>query len=375
MSFDTRHADAAVHSDDSSSHPDRLVPVKLPASVLAKVGESFAGTLCAVLRSLATLGPLPQAAQQGVLDAGLAEIARLEQLGVQIQELARVLAGDAPVAPERVDLARAARQALSEWTRAAQLKGIRLTGPREPFELDVNAAVLEQLLDLGIEYALHIGSRIEVNTGMQGQPPHPMLTIEVARPQSPPASGGEEDFNELHWLLFVQLARAIGLVPQRLAVGQTVTLMLGFRDAEAVGPADAAASPALLPRTATAAGRRVLLIEPKELARVHAYRLLNEVGMRVDSVATTDQARAGLRDGPPDVVVTGVPGNDAKCADLLEEVRAAQPRLRVIELVDDDNAFAFSVPGSDSPARVGRHDMARTLALAVSQELDAAWPI
>ena len=374
MSFDTRHADAAVHSDDSSSHPDRLVPVKLPASVLAKVGESFAGTLCAVLRSLATLGPLPQA-QQGALDAGLAEIARLEQLGVQIQELARVLAGDAPVAPERVDLARAARQALSEWTRAAQLKGIRLTGPREPFELDVNAAVLEQLLDLGIEYALHIGSRIEVNTGMQGQPPHPMLTIEVARPQSPPAGGGEEDFNELHWLLFVQLARAIGLVPQRLAVGQTVTLMLGFRDAEAVGPADAAASPATLPRTATAAGRRVLLIEPKELARVHAHRLLNEVGMRVDSVATTDQARAGLRDGPPDVVVTGVPVNDAKCADLLDEVRAAQPRLRVIELVDDDNAFAFSVPGSDSPARVGRHDMARTLALAVSQELDAAWPI
>jgi hypothetical protein len=56
-------------------------------------------------------------------------------------------------------------------------------------------------------------------------------------------------------------------------------------------------------------------------------------------------------------------------------VRAAQPRLRVIELVDDDNAFAFSAPGSDSPARVGRHDMARTLVLAVSQELDAAWPV
>jgi len=41
---------------------------------------------------------------------------------------------------------------------------------------------------------------------------------------------------------------------------------------------------------------------------------------------------------------------------------------------DDDDAFSFSVPGSDVPARVGRHDLARTLTLALAQELDAAWP-
>jgi hypothetical protein len=57
---------------------------------------------------------------------------------------------------------------------------------------------------------------------------------------------------------------------------------------------------------------------------------------------------------------------------LIEVLRAAQPRLRIVELVDDDDAFAFSVPGSDRPARVGRHDLARTLARAVAQEVDAA---
>ena len=61
MPFDAHHPDTTIHSPDSSLHPDRLVPVKLPASVLAKVGESFAAALSGVLRSLAMLGPLPQA--------------------------------------------------------------------------------------------------------------------------------------------------------------------------------------------------------------------------------------------------------------------------------------------------------------------------
>ncbi|HEX7440862.1 MAG TPA: hypothetical protein VF319_12290 [Caldimonas sp.] len=371
--FDARHPDAPIHSGDPSMYPASLVPTKIPPSLLAKVGETFAGALSTLQRSFAALGPLAPD-QQPVLNTGLAEIGRLEHLGVQIQELARVLGGDAPAAPERVDLARAAREALAEWTQAARLKGVSLAGPREPVELEVNAAVLEQLLDLGLEYALHIGSSVEVGAGLQGLPALPLLTIQVQRPQAPAAGGGDEDFNELHWLLFVHLARAIGLVPQRIAVGPTVTLMLGFPGAGAPGASAATVSPAQLPHTATAAGRRVLLIEPQDIARVHAHRLMRDVGMWVDSVGSIDQARASLRNQAPDIVVTGIPVDDEKCRALLDEVRATQPRLRVIELVDDDNAFAFSVPDSDRPARVARHEMAHILVRAMSQELDAAWP-
>ena len=57
----------------------------------------------------------------------------------------------------------------------------------------------------------------------------------------------------------------------------------------------------------------------------------------------------------------------------LVPVRERQPRLRVIELVDDDTAFAFSLPGVSNAARVGRHDLPRTLMPAIAQELDAAW--
>jgi CheY-like chemotaxis protein len=152
-----------------------------------------------------------------------------------------------------------------------------------------------------------------------------------------------------------------------------MTLTLGFPGADAARTKEVCFSPAQVSHTATAAGHRVLLIEPQGVARVQAHRLMQDAGMSVDAVASIDQARRGLHDGAADVIVTGVPVDDTQWAALLDELRAAQPRLRVVELVDDDDAFAFSVPDADRPARVGRHEMARTLLRAVSQELDAAW--
>ena len=367
--FDARHPEFAIHGDDSSPGIASLVPIKVAPGVLARVGESFAGSLSALQRSLATLPALP-AADQAVLEAALAEIARLEQFGVQIQEVARVLGGDAPMARERIDLAQAARAALAEWTRSAQSRHASLRGPSQPFELEVNSAALAQLLDLGLEYALQVGSSVAVSAGISGFPAQPTLSIAAQR--SKPATPVGVD--ELHWLLFRQLGYAVGLEPRRLEAEDSVTLTLGFPDADATTTSNVAASPAQLPHTATAAGRLVLLIEPRDIARVHAYRLMSDAGMRVDAVTNVEKARAGLHNRPPDAVITGIPVDDEGCSALLGDIRAAQPRLRVIELVDDDDAFSFSVPGSDSPARVGRHDMERTLMRAVSQELDAAWP-
>ncbi len=367
--YDARNPDAPARVHDASLVTAKLVPTRISPTVLAKVGETFAAALSALQRSLGELIPMEPAAQT-LVDAALGEIARLEHLGVQLQELARVMIGDSPQAPERVDLARAARVAAAEWTRTAQLLGASLSGPHEPYELEVNAAALAQLLDFGIECALHIGSGIEIDAGLQGLPPRPMLTIRVER--SIPRDDDRDPLDDLHWLLFVQLARAVGLVPQRLEVGRSVTLMLGFPAAEQAVRGDAAPNPVRLMRTAPATGRRVLLIEPQDLARMHAHRLMNEVGMRVDAAASLEQARAALGRELPDAVVTGIPLSDERCATLVEELRSGQPRLRVLELVDDDNAFSFSVPGSDHAGRVSRADMGRTLVSALTQELDAA---
>lgn len=372
MSFDARHPQSAVRtSADTSPFPAALVAMKVSPDALAKIGEAFAGALSSVQASLSSMDRLPPK-EQSKIDSGLDAIERLERFGLQIQALARVLAGTAPLPIERLDLARAAREAIAQWSEEARRVGASLGAPSRSCELDANAAAIAQLLDLGLELALHVGSRIDVAVGTEGLSSHPVLTIRAQGSDSG-CKADDTGFVELHWLLFADLARAVGLVPQRRVEGATTTLSLAFPGPDREASTEDVAS-AALPHTAAAAGRRVLLLEPDERSRLLASRLLGAVGMRVTSATNVDQARAWLGDDDtPDVVVTGIAVDDVRFHALLDELRTAQPRLRVVELVDDESAFDFSVPGSDCPARVGRQDLSRTLVRAVSQELDAAW--
>jgi hypothetical protein len=366
--FDARHPETSHRSGVPVAPLPGLGAIQIAPAILGKVGESFAGALSSLQRKLAAL----DAELRPALADVLVEVSRLEQFGMQLQELARMLGGEAPLVPERVDLAQAARAALDEWHQAARAHGATLSGPTEPLELEVNGPGIAQLLDLGIEYSLRLGSSIEITASTQGFSRQPTLTIRVQGCGKATSTELEEDFDEIHWLLFVKLARALGLSPGRLAVGETMTLTLAFPGRDESAADRGSASPAGLLRTAFVAGRRVLLLEPQDFARVHALRLMRDAGVRVDAVGSVEQARASLRDALPDAVVTGIPVTNEACAALLTTIRSAQPRLRVIELVDDTNAFAFSVPGSDIPARVSREDLERTLNQALSQELDAA---
>jgi CheY-like chemotaxis protein len=353
----------------------RFAPAKLPPGVLAKVGETFASALSSVLAELAAASG--QRRDEQAFVSVQQQLGQLQRLGMQIQSVARVLGGAGQSGAEQIDLSAALRQKLDEWAEPARRRGIHLFGPLEAFEIDVNAGVLEQLLDLAMESAIAVPGCVEIRVGVQRRSGNPMLTVEVRRELGGHAAAvSDDDFNDLHWQLFGALARARALTPQRVAVGDNVILMLEFPPPPKAHAGDAVRNPVHDYRSNTVAERRVLVVEPYEFHRVQAHRLLHDVGMKVDAVSSLDQARASLRDGVPDVLITGIPVRDALLGALLDELRAAHPRLRVIELVDDDSAFAFafSSPGYANAARVGRQDLARTLVRAVAQELDAAWP-
>ncbi|MES2091936.1 MAG: hypothetical protein V4532_18435 [Pseudomonadota bacterium] len=367
MTFDARDP---THDTKHSGH--HLVGTKLRPDLLAKVGETFAMALCSLQSRLT-----PDASgtvDSAQLRAAQTELARLERLGLQIQEVARVLAGEGSWVTERLDLSVAIQEAMNLWADKATQLGIPLSGPRGPFETDVNPAVLEQLIELGIEYALHIGQRVELRCGMEGNPPFPMLTIDIHRAQPIKGMQEPENFNDLQWLLFSTLASASGFAPQRQSVGTQVLLTLALATANNTDTATPAA--AIRPEISVAVGRRVLLVDEQDVSRVQAHLLLHDVGMYVDATVSIEQALDTLGDTlhtqTPDVLLTSVATDEPACRALIDTLRAKQPRLRVVELVDDDSAFAFSVPGSDLPARVGRHDLARTLVVAITQELETA---
>ncbi len=365
MSFDARHPDAPQHAADPAHASPHLAVARLRPDLLHKVGEAFAVALSRLQKRLTPVGDA--APEPAVLQAALLEVARLERMGVQVQEVAHVLAGEGHWATERVDVAAALRQAREMWADKAALSGVSLDGPTGECVVEVNPAVLGQLLQLGMEYALPLGERVALRCGVEGEPPCPLLGFAIQH--SSADWGGDVD--DLPWLLFSALARASGWLPRRQIVGKQLLLSLTLGQPEAAVLRTAA----LLPTTPVAVGRRVLVVDPQETSRVLAQRLLHEVGMQVDAAASVEQAWAGfnsnLHPHVPDLLLTGFATDAAPCAALIDALRARQPRLRVVELVDDDSAFAFSVPGSDNPARVGRHTLQRTLVTAISQELDA----
>lgn len=369
MSFDARHPDAhrPAMAPGATGH---LAAGRLRPDVLHKVGETYAVALSRLQSRLAG-----DASPADVLAEVGAEVARLERLGVQLQEISRVLAGEGSWVTERVDLGEATRQVVAAWSNEAALSGAVLRGPQGSLLAEVNPAVLEQLLELAIEYALHIGQRVELHVGREGDPGVASIRMAILRTAEHRAADRADDIDDLQWLLFVTLAHASGMAPQRQLMGDLVQLRLALEPEALNTRREARSSAALLPTTPVAVGRRVLLIDPQEGSRVQAQHLLNEVGMRVDAAATVEQVRTSLgtsvQGALPDVLLTGIAVDEPACAELIDALRVRQPSLRVVELVDDDSAFAFSVPGTDLPARVGRHTLARTLVSAISQELDA----
>ncbi len=339
--------------------------VNIPPELLGKVGEAFAVSLDALQRRMA-----PGSAAAARPEEVAASVERLRHLAIQLQEIARMLGGEGSRAVETIDLREALVDACTGWQKAAQRRGVRLAPPPprgEAFAVRAVAGVLDQLIELLLDHATRLGDEVHCALERHGDAARPMLVLRVHREGGRHADG----IDEVHWLLFEQLARARGMAPHRVAAGDGVTLMLDLGGGLAgEGPTGGLTE---LPRTHVDARRQVLLLEPLESSRVLAGDLLRRAGLRVDVAATPAQARAALRERTPDLLVCGMTAAGGEGAALVEELRESQPRLRVVELVDDDSAFTLSLPGSGRPARVGRHDLARTLVAAVTQELDAAY--
>jgi hypothetical protein len=340
-----------------SDHP--FGPPTLPADLLAQVGQSVASTASQLQAQW------PQAPAMAA-----AALLQLEQLGLQLQAVVRVLAGPAQAQAEAVDLGLAALQARAEWGAACAQAGARWAGPQNSATVHTNAAVLKQLLDLALAHALGLGTDIAVDVVQRDEPALVALRIEVTRPGGALFESRPGDAGELHWALLTALAAHAGVVVERQVRALGVELLMGWPgDGAPVAPS--LPDPASLAATPMPAGCRVLLLEPHEPTRLQAQRLMLQAGLHVRTAVTVDQARALLDQALPECLVTGIEVADPACTVLLQDLRARQPGLRVVELSRQPHDFATSLPQAGRPARVAREALDRTLIAALAQELTA----
>lgn len=190
---------------------DHLLPAqgRLPLALLAAIGERLAA--CAL------------ALQDGRADA-VAEGARLERWGLQLQELAQVMARAPQLRQEAVDLGLALLQTLAEWSAEADRCGIELHGPARSVMVQTNPAALKHLLDLLIEHALQQGGVVRMD--IQADDGHPFAGLVVHVDAAPASQSPARE--TLAWQLLTLLARALLLAPERQVVpgGERLVLPL-----------------------------------------------------------------------------------------------------------------------------------------------------
>ena len=339
--------------------------------LLGKVGEAFATALASLQERL-------RAADAADYPACMAELARLENLGVQVQQVARVMGHEGAGAMESIDLTDAVRRALALWASPARARGAVLGAPEEgPARVAVDPAVLEQLLDLALDHALAAGDAVSLRVRPQPGSRQALLLIDVQRDgpitsaasRALPPGGDEDGSDDLRWLMLSQLARASGIAARRERSGSMLSLVLTFPAAELgawFGSEPVAAPGALRPGVQRC---QVLILDPRSRSRLQARELLREAGLHADAAANLEQARLALRDREPDLLITGFPVADPDAADFIEELRASQPRLAIIELVDAPSGFVHS--GHDTPGWLSRESLASTLVSAVTQEYES----
>jgi hypothetical protein len=201
--------DAAEHS------PQALLERSLPAhgrvslAVLAGIGERLASSVSQLQRDGTDV--------QG-------RLARLEAWGLQLQELAQVVGRAPQLRQERVDLGLALLQTLAEWSGEADRCGVELHGPACSVDVQANPAALKHLLDLLVEHALQQGRSVRLD--IESDPRQAFARVVVHVDAAPASACPERD--TLAWQLLLLLARALVLVPERVAVpgGERLVLPL-----------------------------------------------------------------------------------------------------------------------------------------------------
>lgn len=155
-------------------------------------------------------------------------LAQLEDLGVRLQSLERVIGGHGRLTPEHLDLGLAMIQLRAERAHALERAGATIDGPAEGMDVRISAGVLKQSLDLALDHMLSLGQQIEAQIGAWGEPPLPTLRLAVGLPFIEAFAASPEALDELHWSLLSLLCTRCGIRLERQIEAHRVVLRLGF---------------------------------------------------------------------------------------------------------------------------------------------------
>lgn len=379
--------------------PDTLPsPALMPADdgelarwqgLLAQVGRELAEPLTAALERVTTFSTTGRIDRQG-LKALRDEIDRARQAGLLCQQMARLASGRIKQSHERVHLTHTLQSVLAYRARELQNHGIQLSQALHPAEVRLDASMLFAMLNALIDWWMPFAQgAVSLDVSMGTWPEHARLQCKVCHHPSDqplrvngPAIAGIEASDEasgdrldnLHWRLFDQTARTLGLVVQRKTNATHVHVMVDFpctvtARLESLSHEDMPGDFADSINSKPLAGSHVLVMSQRRDLRVQVRECLKSMGLVLDFAGSVAEAVAFCREGLPHALVFESALRTPRFEYLMADIRREVPEFVFIEVLDEGRTFEIATVSDTGMARIGRDAILSSLPSALVYEL------
>ncbi|HMN20617.1 MAG TPA: hypothetical protein PKA16_04405 [Ottowia sp.] len=371
--FDRLRRPGVVATEDEPSGPDAAMPPEAQAPSWQDMVRQLSDEVTTLLQAASEqLGRLDQ------LEPGLVRslapihdaVERARQASMAARHVLR-LCEDPPAQRREVlnlaDVAYAALTARAEWLRQ------RRVGVRQAFAqamVYADSSLLYQLVDELLLWVGQLGADISVSVEPARGTHGPRLqVISQRRPSSAPSAA----WRGVRWVLWHQLARALGARSELDLQDQHVRVSVhlpAVTEAQLARSVDESFEPSTV--SAVIQGCRVLIVAASAQRRAQCLQTLAGYGLVLDAVAGMHQAQQLALQRLPDAVVYDQSLSVSEVARLRRQLaeHSGTPAA-FIEILDEDEGADFhtSTQGAESTGHVRASALGHSLGPALVFEL------
>jgi hypothetical protein len=342
--------------------------------IISQMGGDVAMHLSAVQAHLEALGPnLPPSSELQKLQERLA---RVRQIGMLGQQLARMAAGEVHQVPEEISLTTVLREVLAQQKARATLRGVELHRAMHPATVLLDPSLLHSFVQQLTDWALALAQdQLDIRLELHDWPPQARLQLTASHPQPPEAPASSDQL--LAWSLIEQMARAQHLRLERLDRPDATQLVIDFpqtlspETAFGVGdddPDHLSSAFALSQASRPLAGSHWLVIAGQRDVRTEVREALRASGMLVDFVGSVQEAAAFCQDSTPHGILFEAILGGERVDRLRHRLSARAPHLVWVEMAAEGLHALPGEPALGRPARIGRDALSGQLVALLESE-------
>jgi hypothetical protein len=347
-----------------------------PQALLAQLGAEVASTLSSALERVTTLSATGRIDREG-LRRLRDEVDSARRAGIIGQQVVRLSSGRIKVAREQIDLTALLREALMMRGREISARSLEVRQELAQAHVKSDATLLFSLLETLLDWCFaHTVSRVDLRLDVEGWPAQARLSGGFLHCQPDQSDNGAK-LDTMAWRLMQQTAAVLNIRLQRHQLKGRSEFTFEFPDTwvptltgtDFSLPGDGFEGSTLSHNSQPLAGRHVVVLAARREVRNLVRETLRSMGLRIDFVATVDEALHLFADGLPHGVIYEASLSGERFEQMRRDALAEVASLAFIQIAEQGKAFEVLNIGGTQVASVGRDAIMEALPSALMFEL------